>query len=318
MKVVMVNDCAYVGETLIKYLPKEFRVLHLKRSRRFLDKTFRIAWKILRSKGDLYHVHYLLQDCYLALKFGKHPLIGHAHGSDLRETLHSKKWGWIVKYNLQNCEKVLVAQPTILEIAKEFNETAEYFPIPYDPELFYPKPLPEERKIKKIFLASPHDFRVKGTDKFLYALAKVETPFELKTINYGKDAQKARILAEKLGLKVKFIDKVPHEKMNELYWEADLVLGSFGVGQLDTVAIEAMACGRPVIQHIKSEHYSKCPLEKLNLIVDCTNLIENFLINKKEIRKRVELQFNYVKSNHTATVLVNKLAEIYKIYHCRI
>jgi len=165
-------------------------------------------------------------------------------------------------------------------------------------------------------LASPHDFRVKGTDKFLYALAKVETPFELKTINYGKDAQKARVLAEKLGLKVKFIDKVPHEKMNELYWEADLVLGSFGVGQLDTVAIEAMACGRPVIQHIKSEYYSKCPLEKLNSIVNCTNLIENFLINKKEVRKRVELQYNYVKSNHAATVLVNKLAEIYKIYYC--
>lgn len=41
---------------------------HLKRSKGFFDKTFGGAWKILRSKGDLYHVHYLLQDCYLALK----------------------------------------------------------------------------------------------------------------------------------------------------------------------------------------------------------------------------------------------------------
>ena len=64
----MVNDCAHVGEPLIKYLPAEFSVLHLKRYRGLFDKTFRIAWRILMAKGDLYHVHYLLQDCYLALK----------------------------------------------------------------------------------------------------------------------------------------------------------------------------------------------------------------------------------------------------------
>ena len=312
MRIVMVNDCAHVGETLIKYLPEEFKVLHLKRSRKFFDKTFRIAWKILRSKGDLYHVHYLLQDCYLTLKFGKRPVIGHAHGSDLRETLHSRKWGWIVKYNLRNCDKILVAQPTILEIAKEYNETAEYFPIPYDPKLFYPKPLPKERKIKRIFLASKHDFKIKGTDKFLYALAKVNIPFELKTINYGKDAQKAQTLAKKLGLKAKFINKVPHEKMNELYWEADLVLGSFGVGQLDTVAIEAMACGRPVVHHIVKKFYSNCPLEQIVSVRECVNLIEEFLMDKKTAQKQVQVQFTYVKSVHAASVLANKLVEIIK------
>jgi len=311
MKVVMVNDCAFVGETLIKYLPKEFKVLHLKRSRKFFDKTFGIAWKILRSKGDVYHVHYLLQDCYLALKFGKHPLIGHAHGSDLRETLYSKRWGWIVKYNLQNCEKVLVAQPTILETAKEYNESAEYFPIPYDPELFYPKPLPKERKIKKIFLASPHNFRIKGTDKFLYALAKVKVPFKLKTINYGKDAQKARVLAKKLSLKAKFVDKVPHEKMNELYWEADLVLGSFGVGQLDTIAIEAMACGRPVIHHILKEFYSECPLERLETIEYAKKVIEKLLLDKEERERQVEKQVKYVTLVHSAQKLAEKIIRMY-------
>ena len=311
MKIVMVNDCAHVGETLIKYLPEEFKVLHLKRSRSFFDKTFRIAWKILRSKGDVYHVHYLLQDCYLTLKFGKHPIIGHAHGSDLRETLHSRKWGWIVKYNLRNCDKILVAQPTILETAKEYNETAEYFPIPYDPKLFYPKPLPKERKIKRIFLASKHDFKIKGTDKFLYALAKVNVPFELKTINYGKDAQKAQMLARKLGLKAKFINKVPHEKMNELYWEADLVLGSFGVGQLDTVAIEAMACGRPVIHYLQKRFYPECPLEEISTIKEANVLIEEFLSDRKKSRLKIQKQLKYVQTYHVAHVLAEKLAKYY-------
>ena len=313
MRIVMVNDCAHVGETLIKYLPEEFKVLHLKRSRKFFDKTFRIAWKILRSKGDVYHIHYLLQDCYLTLKFGKRPVIGHAHGSDLRDTLHSRKWGWIVKYNLRNCDKILVAQPTILETAREYDETAEYFPIPYDPKLFYPKPLPKERKVKRIFLASKHDFKIKGTDKFLYSLAKVDVPFELKTVSYGKDVERARVLARKLRLKVKFIDRVPHEKMNELYWEADLVLGSIGVGQLDTVAIEAMACGRPVIHGIKKKYFPNCPLIDIKTVDhELINKINDLLNSKKAREAQISKQLEYVKQ-HDASILAKKLLEIYRV-----
>ena len=141
MKVVMINDCAFVGETLLKYLPGDIERQHIKRSRGFWSKTFGLACKVLRAVGDVYHVHYLLQDCYIALRLGKKPLIGHAHGSDLREVIKSRKWGWIVRHNLRHCDKILVAQPTILDIAKEYNSTAEYFPIPYDPELFYPKPM---------------------------------------------------------------------------------------------------------------------------------------------------------------------------------
>jgi hypothetical protein len=216
MNVVMINDCAFVGETLLRYLPKKFNMTHIKRSRSLFDKTAGIAWRIWRSKGSLYHVHYLLQDCYLALKFRKKPVIGHAHGSDLREAINSKKWERIVKYNLRNCDKILVAQPTILDVAKKYNATSEYFPIPYDPELFYPKPLPEERNVKQVLLASPNDFKVKGTNKLLYACSMVKVPFKLKAINYGRDSKKAQILARKLGLNIEFVNKKPHNEVNKL------------------------------------------------------------------------------------------------------
>ena len=171
MKVVMINDCAYVGETLLKYFPADIEKQHIKRTRGLWNKTFGIAYKILRAKGDLYHVHYLLQDCYIASHLGKKPLVGHAHGSDLRETLRSRRWGGIVKNNLKSCNKILVAQPTVLSTAKEYNETAEYFPIPFDPEFFYPKPLPEKRVNTTFFWHQSHDFSVKGTDKLLRAVS---------------------------------------------------------------------------------------------------------------------------------------------------
>jgi glycosyltransferase involved in cell wall biosynthesis len=314
----MINDCAFVAETLIRYLPKDFAVIHIKRSRGFFDKTLKIAWKILRAKGDIYHVHYLLQDCYLASKFGKHPLIGHAHGSDLREVINSKKWGRIVKHNLKNCEKILVAQSTILEVAKEFNENTEYFPIPYDPKVFYPTPLSFERKIKQVFLASSHNFKIKGTDKLLRALSLTKTSLKVKTVKYGKDAEKAEKLAKEYGLKIHFIENVPHNRMNELYWESDLVLGSFGVGQLDTVAIEAMACGRPVIHHILKEYYPNCPLEEIESVEKAKELIEKLLSSREEAEKRVQEQLRYVENNHSAPLLARRLVKIYDKLLCSV
>jgi glycosyltransferase involved in cell wall biosynthesis len=261
--------------------------------------------------GDVYHVHYLLQDCYIALRLGKRPLIGHAHGSDLREVIKSRKWGWIVRHNLRHCDKILVAQPTILDVAKEYNSTTEYFPIPYDPELFYPKPMPNRKGEKLVFLASAHDFKVKSTDKLLYACAKVKVPFKLRMINYGKDAEKAKVLARKLGLNVEVVQKVPHENMNKLYWDADLVLGSFGVGQLDTVAIEAMACGRPIVHHILKTYFPQCPLDEFRGIEEVAERISELLVNKEKAKEKCKRQLEYVSNFHAANKLAKKLMKIY-------
>lgn len=311
MKVVMINDCAFVGETLLKYIPDDIEKLHIKRARSFWSKTFGLAYNILRAKGDVYHVHYLLQDCYLAERFKKRPLIGHAHGSDLREIIKTRRWGWIVKHNLQHCDKILVAQPTILDIAKDYNDTAEYFPIPYDPEIFYPKPLCENQKEKVILIASSQDFKVKGTDKFIYACAKVKVPFELRVIGYGKDLEKAKALIKKLGLRAMILRKVPHEHVNRLYWESDLVLGSFGVGQLDTVAIEAMACGRPVIHYILKKYFPSCPLQELEGVDHAVELINTLLTDKKKAEELRHKQLEYVSTHHNAINLAEKLSQIY-------
>jgi len=312
MKVVMINDCAFVGETLIRYLPSHTDAVHLKRTRKFLDKTVKIAWKILRAEGDVYHCHYLLQDCWFTLKFGKRPVIGHAHGTDLREVIRNRKLGRFVRYNLKNCDKILVAQPTILDVAREFNETAGYFPIPYDPKLFYPMSVATERMVKLVFMASPQNFGVKGTDKVFYALSLVKIPLKVKAIRYGKDLERAIQLAKQLKLDVDFIDMVPHDNMNQLYWNSDVVLGSYGVGQLDTIAIEAMGSGRPVVHHVLEGFYPTCPLGEFTSPEEVSQTITKLLTDEKEAKKRVALQLRYVETTHSAPILAEKLAEIYE------
>jgi len=311
MKIVMINDAAFVGETLLKYMPPELEKQHVKRSRGLWHKTFGIALKILRAKGDIYHAHYLLQDCYIASRLGKKPLVGHAHGSDLRDEIKKRKWGWIIKHNLRKCAKILVAQPTILDTALEFNATAEYFPIPFDPKIFFPKPLAPERDEKQVFIASTHNFRIKGTDKFLKALASLSAPVKIKSLSGGKNFAEAQQLARELCLHVDFIPKVPHDKMSELYWESDLVLGSFSIGQLDTVAIEAMACGRPVVQSISRRFFKNCPLEELENVEASAEIIQRLLVGKKEREQRVKSQLDYVNSTHLAPLLSERLLRIY-------
>jgi glycosyltransferase involved in cell wall biosynthesis len=307
----MINDAAFVGETLLKYLPPELKKQHIKRSRKLWSKTFRLAFNILRAQGDIFHVNYLLQDCYIASKLGKKPLIGHAHGSDLRDQIKKRKWGWIVEHNLRKCDKIIVAQPTILDTAFEFNATAEYLPIPFDPNLFFSTPLPPEREEKQIFIASAHNFRVKGTEKFLKALASLSEPVRIKSFVSGKNFSEAQQLAKKLDLKVNFISKVPHDKMSKLYWESDIVLGSFSNGQLDTVAIEAMACGRPVIHSVSRKFFPDCPLEELKNIDETTEIIQRLLVDKKAREQRIKSQMDYVNSTHSAPLLAERLFAIY-------
>jgi glycosyltransferase involved in cell wall biosynthesis len=313
----MINDCAFVGTTLLKYMPQNLERQHITRNRSFWNKTFGIALKILKAKGDIFHVNYLLQDCYIASKLGKKPLLGHAHGSDLRDQIKKKKWGWLIKNNLRNCNKIIVAQPTILDQALEFNDTSEYFPIPYDPTLFYPKQSSPNKKQKCVFLASTHNFKIKGTDKLLEALASLSEPIKIKSISSGKNLEEAIQYARKLNLNIDFIPSVPHDKMNELYWESDLVLGSFGIGQLDTVAIEAMACGRPVIHSILKNNFQNCPLEQLESIKETTELFNKLLFNKKDRELRIRKQLLYVESTHAAPLLSKRLLEIYNKLQCK-
>jgi len=250
MKVVMINDCAFVGETLIKYLPSHIDAVHLKRTRKFFDKTVKIAWKILRAKGDIYHCHYLLQDCYIASKLGRRPLIGHAHGTDVRWSVNHFAWKRIVKHDLKKCDKILVSTPDILDKTKEYREDAEYLPNPVDTELFYPKPIEAHEGKLRVLIASDSNWDVKGTDIAIRALSKLKDEVEVFIVHKGTDFAKTMALAESLGLRLNVLPETPHENIRNYYWNADVVMDRFMLGSLGMVSLEAIACGRPVLNYV--------------------------------------------------------------------
>lgn len=308
MKVVMINDCAYVGETLIKYLPKQVEVVHIKRTRGLWSKTFGIAYKILRARGDIYHAHYLLQDCYIASKLGKRPLLGHAHGTDLRSSIKHLALGRIVKYNLKNCDKILVSTLDVLDVAKQYNEKAEYFPNPVDLELFYPKPIELRREKLRVLIASDSNWKVKGTHIAIRALSELSDRVEIYIINYGKDFLKTVTLAKSLGLHLNILPKTSHENIREYYWKADLVIDRFKLGSLGMVSLEAIACGRPVITYVSSKYdaHKDFPLKDVNTVKGLIAVIRNMSSNLWKTER------DYLIKYHAPTLLIRRLLSIYE------
>lgn len=309
MKVVMINDCAFVGETLLKYMPPDIEKQHIKRTRGLWSKTFGLAYKILKAKGDVYHVHYLLQDCYMAARLGKRPLIGHAHGSDLRVSLNHPVWGRIVRHNLKNCDGILVSTPDVLSIAKQFRSNAEYLSNPVDTELFYPKPaVPHDGK-KRVLIASDSNWMVKGTDITIRALSEIKDEVEASIIGYGVDFGRTVALASSLGLRLNVLPKVPRNRLNEYYWSADVVIGGFKVGSLGMISLEAIACGRPVITCVSSEYsaYKDFPLKDVRGEEEIATAISD------ASGKLWEKQYAYLKQCHQPYNIVKRLLTIYKM-----
>jgi glycosyltransferase involved in cell wall biosynthesis len=307
MKLVMINDCAFVGETLLKYMPPELEKQHIKRSGSFWSKTFGLAFKILRAKGDIYHANYLLQDCYIAARLGKKPLIGHAHGSDLRVTLNSHLWGRIVRHNLKKCDKILVSTPDVLALAKQFRDDAEYLPNPVNTGLFHPLPFKVSKNRKKVLIASDSNKNVKGTDAAVKALSRIKDKVEVSIIGYGVDFDKIMALASSLGLQLRILPKVPHEELNKYYWNSDVIIDRFKLGSLGVISLEAIACGRPVVTYVSSkfQEYKDFPLKDVFTEENIASAVE------KANKDLWEKEYKYLKENHGTEIIIKRLLEIY-------
>ena len=308
MKLVMINDCAFVGETLLKYMPPELEKQHIKRSKSFWSKTFGLAFKILKAKADVYHANYLLQDCYIAARSGKKPLIGHAHGSDLRANLNHFVWSRIVRHNLKHCGKILVSTPDILGTAKRYREDAEYLPNPINAELFYPKPVVPKGKKKRVLIASDSNWSVKGTDIAIKALSRIREEVDVSIVQHGKDFDKTTALASSLGLSLKVLPKAPHEKLNEYYWDADVVIDRFALGSLGMVSLEAIACGRPALTYVSSEYPENkdFPLKDLKEEEAIANAISDL---SSDLWEKEHL---FLKKHHNVKNIESRLLSIYE------
>jgi glycosyltransferase involved in cell wall biosynthesis len=317
IKVVMVGDCASVGETLVQYAQDGINYVHLKRTRSIYSKTLGIALDILRSKGDIFHVHYGLQDHFITKLVKRQPTVCHVHGSDLRYTINGP-YGWIVKRNLRTANRVIVAVPDIVEAAISYRPDAKYVSNPVNFSLFKPTTLRNSGNELRVLFASALSF-VKGAQHFAtqFALYQKANPRSmLYLIRYGKDQSEIIARLKKLEVKFKLIEPVPHTEMPRLYYNSDIVVTDFQLGYLHMTSLEAMACYRPVVQYIDSEIYKrvKVPLPPIMNVRFEDNLFQKLerLVDLSTREKICKDQQSYVKRYHDPEEISKEIAEVYR------
>jgi glycosyltransferase involved in cell wall biosynthesis len=107
-----------------------------------------------------------------------------------------------------------------------------------------------------LLMSSRQDFEWKASDRFLNAFiqtAKQSDQLFLVLTPWGLDLERAKRMLVEAGLERSFhvLPGLPSKPLlRRLFWASDVVVDQFAIGGFGTGALEAMACGRPVLMHI--------------------------------------------------------------------
>jgi glycosyltransferase involved in cell wall biosynthesis len=149
---------------------------------------------------------------------------------------------------------VTVSQSSKRDIVQQMGvreDRLHIVPIGVDPQIF--RPLPEVSRVRgRLMTTASADAPMKGLVPLLEALAKVRTErddVELVIIGRPKGKSKIPALIQRLGLtgSVRYVSGVTTERIVELYAEADVAVVPSLYEGFSLPAIEAMACGVPVV-----------------------------------------------------------------------
>jgi glycosyltransferase involved in cell wall biosynthesis len=149
---------------------------------------------------------------------------------------------------------VTVSESSKRDIAAQMGVRAERLhivPVGVDPEIFHP--IPQIARVPgRLMTTTSSDVPMKGLVPLLEALAKLRTERDdAELVIIGKPKEKSAIpaLVERLGLTdaVRFVSGVTTDRIVELYAEAEVAVVPSLYEGFSLPAIEAMACGVPVV-----------------------------------------------------------------------
>ena len=163
---------------------------------------------------------------------------------------------------LEKMDKIIVTSPNMKDSSKElekFKDKVEVVPLFVDTTHFYYREKNKrefllsrfKNKKEKIVMYIGRLGRYKGLEYLIEAFQNLDKKNGLVIIGKGVKEKELKTKVQELNLEddILFLDFIPHEELPEYYSSADLfVLPSIERGEsFGIVAIEAMACGVPVV-----------------------------------------------------------------------
>jgi glycosyltransferase involved in cell wall biosynthesis len=223
-----------------------------------------------RIQPDVLHAHYLSWFGWSAWLSGFHPYVITVWGSDVfvgpRESALHRRWG---RRTLSGADLVTAVSQDLARGAIELGARPERVRIVqfgFDPDRFSPAPAPRslraayELEGRRVVLSPRALTPLYRHEVVLEALARL--PEDVVLLLAGSQAQpdyRARLeeLIRDRGLeaRVRWLPPIPHDAMADHYRLADVVVSVPSTDAFSVTALEAMACGVPVVMaEVPSAH----------------------------------------------------------------
>ena len=194
--------------------------------------------KVRSGNYDLAHIHYAYLGILGAL--GKFPYILHCHGSDLRTPTGVTRP--LISRALRHADHVFYSTPDLGPFVARVRDDGEFLPNPIDTDEFRPLSPVEERKDVMICCALTN---IKGAPELLEACRLLQgrrPDIRITAIDGGPYSEQFSNLPNVTLIHHQFRPRLP-----EILNRHAVVVGSVELGIAGMAELEAMACGRPVV-----------------------------------------------------------------------
>lgn len=294
--------------------------------------AFRNAIKeeIEEFKPDIIHAQHLWLISDVAEGFNI-PVVITSHGSDIMGYDMWPKFHEMMYRTAKNCKNIIaISNDSNRKIANIFKDEKEKIITilnGYDEKIFYIDDYDKKEVLEKLGINKEYKKIVcfagrltdnKGIDVLLKAAKIYEKSDDILTIiaGDGEDYQKLFELKEKLELKnVYFVGNKQHDVLREIYNISDVCAVPSRQEAFGLVALEAIACGTPVVATNQGGipdfiNESVGTLINVDSIEELAASIEEILDETKSFDRKALA--SYAKDNYKQDLLIDKLIQVYK------
>lgn len=297
---------------------------HLEQFCNAFDKA--IKEEIDNFKPDVIHAGHIWIITSIACKYDI-PVIVTSHGTDIIGIEKGERYREKSEYVVRRAKKIISVSKDNDELIRKNFPTAKPVMIQagYDPKVFNIQKYDKKEILnkygieynnQKIVLFAGRLSHLKGVDILLNA-AKIYEKENIITVIAGNGAlrKELKVLAKQLELKkVYFIGHRSQRTLKKLYNIADVFAMPSRMEAFGLVAIEALACGTPVVcsETGGMKDYITPEVGKLIKSEDAKDLAKSLLqvINNSNRYDREKLE-KYVKENFAQEKSINKIIELY-------